>query len=293
MRHVDGCSSKKAATLECSICKKTIPLNLIEEHEVHCEKAQSDMMMLKEKIECSFCKQKIPIIHIEEHEKGCEKFQEDQNKLKRELSAEGIEYPKEWVLNNNFDKQNCQLIQVQGEEYWMVRELFNLTCNKKITNIWRLQNIPLWENYYREKLRIKQEKGYIEEKLLFYANKTIKLEHIQKNGFDISFANDNQTHGRGIYFRRRADKVIHDAYKIEKKDKFSFIFLSTVLIGISYVSNGDASLRKPPFYDQSKFIYHDSVTNTENFSDLKDADQLFVIYNNEKAYPSYMIEISN
>jgi hypothetical protein len=289
--HIDNCDTSKTVNVDCSICKKPVPMNLLEEHEVMCEKAQSDIMLIKEKLECSFCKQNIPLIDIEQHEKDCQKFIDSQNKIKQELSKETIEYPKEWDISG-MNKTDYKLVQVTGEEYWMAKELFNLTSGVKISNVWRVQNLSLWESFYREKLRIKQEKGYIEEKLLFFANKNVKLEHIEKNGFDISFANDNQSYGRGIYFRRRADKVILDAFKRSSKDRFSYIFLSTVLVGIAFESNQNVSLRKPPFYDESKFIYYDSVTNMENFSDLKDADQIFVVYNNEKAYPSYLIEIS-
>jgi hypothetical protein len=288
-QHIDNCQKKD--TVDCTYCKKAIPLNVLEEHEGLCEKSQTDLTLLKEKLECTFCKQNIPMIHIEEHEKGCKKFHENQDKIKQELSNESIQYPKEWNIQGAVDKTSYTLVPLGGEEYWMVRELYDLTCNKKVSNIWRIQNCALWENYYREKLRIKQEKGFIEEKLLFFANKTVKIEHIQKNGFDISFANDNQSYGRGIYFNRRADKVLTHAYKYDKKQKFSYIFLSTVLVGVAYLSEASQSYRKPPFYDESKFIYHDSVTNIENFSDLKEADQIFVVYNNEKAYPSYMIEI--
>jgi hypothetical protein len=288
--HIDNCAIK--ISVDCCICKKLIPLDLLEEHETLCQKTQNDIMLIQEKLECSICKLNIPLIDIEQHEMSCQKFIGVHNKIKQELSKESIEYPSEWDVQN-MNKTDYKLVQVTGEEYWMVKELFDVTSDIKISAIWRVQNMSLWESFYREKLRIKQEKGYIEEKLLFFANKSVKLDHIQKNGFDISFSKDNQSYGRGIYFRRRADMVIPDAYKTSKNDMISYIFLATVLVGIAFESNSNSSLRKPPFYDESKFIYYDSVTNMENFSDLKDENQLFVVYNNEKAYPSYLIEINN
>ena len=67
-----------------------------------------------------------------------------------------------------------------------------------------------------------------------------------------------------------------------------YLFLATVLVGKSYYqSRPNFLMRKPPFLDEAKYIYYDSVTNSTDESYL---DRLYVIYNNEKAYPLYMIE---
>jgi len=265
---------------------------------------QTEMMLIKEKYQCDFCKEQVPIIQIESHEKSCKSFKEKQEKIDKMIKGVGIEYPFFWEKNHQrmvtvSDKAQLVPLDVGVSEWNKVEELFHMSFQGNgyeygIIDIWRIQNNNLWDKYYREKVKIKEEKNFSEENLLFYGNKTIKTEQIALNGFDISFSVDNAPYGRGIYFYRRADRVIQEAYKVNKKDANVFIFLALVNTGIPYVSPGqNYNLKKPPFYDQSKFIYYDSVTNMDNKSKIKDVDQTYVVYNNEKVYPLYMIEFNH
>jgi hypothetical protein len=281
--HTEICENQ--VNIECGICKKLIPLHLIEEHEKICLKTQEEMILISNKIDCNYCGEYIPLVNIEEHEKTCKEFNDNQLKLKEDMNKGNIEYPCDWDHSN---KELLVEVIANSFEYDDISDLFGLTAkNARITKIWRIQNKQLWENYYMEKLRINQEKCFIEESILFYGNKNISDDQIYKLGFDISFAIDNQDYGRGIYFNKRADKAI---LNITKKKGIMNIFLCNVLTGSTFISEVRTAYRKPPFYDEPNFIYHDSVTNVENFSNLKEVDQIFVIYNNEKAYPSYLIE---
>jgi hypothetical protein len=284
LNHTEICANE--VNVDCTICYKPFRLQLIEEHEKTCLKTQEDMMLIGNKIDCSYCGEYIPLVNIEEHEKVCKEFQDNQKRLQEDMNKGNIDYPEDW---DNSKQEFLVKVDENSSEYTDIITRMTLTAkNAQIINLWRIQNKQLYEKYFREKLKIKQEKGFIEENILFYGNKHIKDDHIYKVGFDISYANDNQEYGRGIYFEKRADKAIKNV-EVEKGNKKT-VFVCKVLTGIPYVSAIKQSYRKPPFYDESRFIYHDSITNIENFSNLKECDQIFVIYNNEKAYPSYLIE---
>jgi hypothetical protein len=288
--------------LKCSVCDQPFPLVQIEEHEKICQKLKDE----EEKVKKELAKSAIEYPETWE-------WKESNLKNTWKVGKEVFLIP---LLS-------------KSQEYSDIECLIDLTMKNfklNVVNIWRIQNKPLYEKIFREKQKVKQEKDFLEVKSLFYAHPDVKTDHIYKNGFDISFAADNKPFGRGLHFERRCDKVINDGYKEQKNSHTCFIFLAEVLIGIPYVVDqknnykrnyndfddedeenlnfnngynnnnnlGSAStFRKPPFYDEKKLIYFDSVTNVDNFSDLKDCDQTFAIYNNEKAYPLYMIEMNH
>ena len=77
--------------------------------------------------------------------------------------------------------------------------------------------------------------------------------------------------GRGIYFARQSVYSFQGyCYISEGK---GYMFLAKVITGKSHVSDGRRNvinksqigvMIKPPMWDESKFIYYDSVSNIEN-----------------------------
>lgn len=310
-QHKEKCSytSIKNVKIPCSICSVEFSVDLLNEHELNCEKTQSEILLINEKVNCSVCNEAFSMIQIEGHEKNCLKIKNNDEEMERKLQEGGIKLPRLWINVNNYDgaepihqlKDKIYLVPVdqRTEEFSEIDMLFQSTFigdfSHKIVNIFRIQNEPLYEKHYRELLRMQEEKRFpVVEKLLFYANNSITPDNICINGIDISFALDNAKYGRCLEFYRRADKVMNLAYKKNKKDPTCFIFLTNVLVGVPYTAGLiNQNWRKPPFYDESKYIYYDSVTNMDNLVDKKDEDQVYAVYNNEKAYPSYVLEINH
>lgn len=300
--HVEKCSSNNPVnqSISCRYCSNLIALHLIEEHEIICEKLQTDMLLMNEKVECSLCKEQVPYFELEVHETHCRKMKKNHDEIESQLLSYR-NYPTNWDNSHpQAEKITCDLdlipLNCDSDEFKEIESMFYITLRNsgnKIVSIKRIQNIILWEKYQLEKSLIEKEKNFVEEKLLFFAHQNIQAEQIYKNGFDISFAQDNSPWGRGIYFYLRADKTINQSQSLEKNQNSKVVFVANVLTGVAHITpKQNTQLRKPPFYDASKYIYYDSITNTENFTGSLDADQIFIVYNNEKAYPKYMIEFT-
>jgi hypothetical protein len=254
--------------------------------------------MLDEMAECNICNELFSLIQIESHESTCKKLKESAEILDKLISHSDILLPKYWETINPEAKQiNSKVFLMpvlkEKEEFLYVKEIFSSNIKKKlvnITSIWRIQNLNLWEKYYREKIKIKEEKGEIEEKLLFFFNEEVKNELIFIKGFDISFSNSKALYGRGIHFNVEPDSLIEMAESMKHINSKSII-IATVLTGKSfYKPLPDHNIRKPPFYDQKKYIFYDSITNMEKGKVLPNTNHMHIVYNNEKAYPLYLIE---
>jgi hypothetical protein len=306
-RHKDVCSFniQNSQKKECKFCKKLINSLLLDDHQINCEKLQNELYMVKETIECSFCKEKIALYYIESHEEKCLKLKESQDKLKNQIKSMQINFPKKWGKEiHSTDKidENLSIISLDrtGNQFkTVVRKLHSTVPNVNVTNVYRIQNKYLWEKYIRERERINQEKGTAKENWLFHGTRSNDPKSLYNVGFDISFSSDGGSYGRGVYFARQA------AYSFTSysyyKNGYGYLFLAKVITGEPFIAGnfnqkGKRSnllppnqFRKPPLYDEAKFIYYDSVTDIAN-KENKNVSQMFIIYENNKAYPYYLIE---
>lgn len=302
--HLEKCHSQLEVPCEAVACKNCyicVNLEEIEEHERNCAQIEFESKLTEIFTECDFCKEKISFAQIEDHEANCKFLQDSREKLNKFLHLTNVEFPKNWDESNLDGRkisENIILIELKKDsiEYANVSETFkntNSIYDTQVNAICRVQNSDLWNKHFWEKIKIQQEKGSADELNLFFYDEKIKSDYIFKNGFDISFASDDARYGRGIYFNRRADSVLNKIYSNNAYAKVKYIFLANVIVGKSTYQCKEIYLRKPPFFNKSKFIYYDSVTDVENSRNIHQdnlIDQTFVIYNNEKAYPMYFIE---
>ncbi len=273
--------------ITCTHCNLNFPIDMIEEHEIQCENKLTERMLIREKIDCSFCNESVPFTVIELHESTCLKLKENQEKLNKFSYSSIVEFPVEWGEIQN-DLEMCS-IGPNSSDWRFCEELFKKSVpNVNITDLKIIKNKNLWEKYAREKIRITKEKGSCDENFMFHGTRQNDPKIVYTNGFDISFSSDGGSYGRGIYFARRA-LYSASGYAFFNNDKY-YLFLAKVLTGKCIQIPGNPNLRKPPFYDQARFIYYDSVTNNNNPQNSYDIDQMIIVYNNEKAYPYYLIE---
>jgi hypothetical protein len=172
------------------------------------------------------------------------------------------------------------ILKTNSNEFIQLRDLFNKTLPNKVLNIWRIQNTELWKNYCLSKYHLKQ-KGNCTELMLFHGTRNTLPQLIysgKEEGFDMRFARDGY-HGTGIYFHKNS--FYSNDYCSISILNTKLMFCAQVLIGEHIVLPRDTKIKLPPFKNNSKQRY-DSVKS--------DVDEIYIVYNNIRAYPSYLIE---
>lgn len=197
------------------------------------------------------------------------------------------QFPSEWEQQT----QETELFQVTGgsPEWQDVKRKFTATMtNSSIHVITRIQNKWQWEKYSFQKSRLERKNnGHANEMQLFRGTRKNdpKLIYEGEDGFDMRYGKEGMW-GVANYFAVKAsysDDYAHTSSNGQKE-----IFLVNVLTGDSYPSSPDGTLRMPPIKtikgqgDNVKRKY-DTVKGHACHSDV------FMTYDNEKAYPAYLI----
>ena len=201
------------------------------------------------------------------------------------------QHPPEWQPQSH----TTQLFPLtQGTPEWSrVEQRFTQTMQNQIVQIDRIQNTWLWENYvmHKKRLGLKND-GIINEKDLFHGTRgnDPKLIYEGENGFDMRFSASGMW-GQANYFAVNAS--YSHGYAHPTSDGYREMFLVQVLTGDSYNCSSTPSLRMPPVKQaggggkvQLAQMRYDTVTGTTGGS------QVFMTYDNDKAYPAYLIKYS-
>ena len=131
----------------------------------------------------------------------------------------------------------------------------------------------------------------VNELELFHGTTSTDPKTIYENedGFDMRYSAQGMW-GQANYFAVDASYSHYFAH--ETPDGAREMFLVKVLTGDSYPSPPDNSLRKPPMKPPGASggvsfpqVQYDTVTG---FTD--DGSQVYMIYDNDKAYPAYLIK---
>lgn len=244
-------------------------------------KVQQNEQMLKQ-IESNFAKQnsendKNYMDKFNQQEKLVVKIQQENLALQENLYSKK---PAEWLEQ----QENLKLVELprNSAEYNSIAKMFNETHSQggKIIKITRIQNLELWKNFCYGKLQLKR-KGNDSERLLFHGTRGTDPAVIYggtEEGFDMRHANPSGYFGVAIYFHEKAE--YSNDYRFSDKG-FNYLLVAKVLVGDSVrLDNNDSSLRLPPFKDRSKSERFDSVNSQGKY----------MIYNNFRAYPAYLIQ---
>ena len=200
-----------------------------------------------------------------------------------------ISFPQEW-------QQQSKTTEVfplqQGSSEWTrVYTKFSSTMSGHQTvEISRIQNKWLWEKYASHKKRLdRKNSGVVNEMELFHGTRSNDPRNIYEGeeGFDMRFSAQGMW-GVANYFAANASYSNDDSYQSTKGRQ---MFLVKVLTGDSYQSPSNNALRKPPVKTagtsgkevQFAQTRYDTVTGHTNGS------QVFMTYDNDKAYPAYLI----
>ena len=207
-------------------------------------------------------------------------------------SEDDLQFPQDWEKQT----QTTELFQVtRGSPEWQqVEGKFSATmAGQPIYYIARIQNKWLWEKYAIQKKRLdRKNQGRVNEMELFHGtrNNDPKLIYEGEDGFDMRYGARGMW-GVANYFAVNAsysDNYTHQSQMGRKE-----MFFVKVLTGDSYNCPPDGSLRMPPAKPttggaqggdvQFTQMKYDTVTGHTHGS------QVFMTYDNDKAYPAYLI----
>jgi len=184
-----------------------------------------------------------------------------------------------------------RIIMTRGSrEFQTAFKLFHSTIPEskaKIRRVERIKNDFLLERYNRKheqmKKKLKASNCDKIEKLLFHGTTQDVIDAICKQNFDHRMRGKNGTvYGEGSYFAVKAS--YSNKYSSQSGEKTRFMFLASVLTG-DYTL-GTHGFRRPPLKDPNNRagdLYDSCVDNEEE-------PNIFVIFNDEQCYPSYLIE---
>ena len=206
-----------------------------------------------------------------------------------------IDVPHEW--EGDLKAFSLKVVPSDSAEFNKVLLLMQKTMpSVRITKLERIQNEWLWNRYSQHCDEIKEKNGgVLMEKELFHGTGVNDPQHIYKGeeGFDMRFC-VNGMWGRGSYFAANA----------KYSDRYAFtsrgggiagsrqMFLARVNIGETHECPPDRNLTMPPMKPsqastsssvQFSVVRYDSVTG------ITSGSQVYIVYDNRKAYPLYLI----
>lgn len=199
-----------------------------------------------------------------------------------------IAYPDYWSrMNSNRDLEIFKLCQTSKEFKDIYKEISKSVSSFEIEKIERIQNKQLWKRYKNQvkvSLLIKNVKE--NEHHLFHGTRQTNPNEIYDNvelndiGFDMRYCSSGMW-GRGIYFAVNA-KYSKDGYAYKNSNGTHSLFYARVALGECIQLPNNGNLIMPPEKSGSKGRY-DSIKGNSNDSDI------YIIYENARAYPEYLI----
>lgn len=187
-------------------------------------------------------------------------------------------------------------VKEESDEWQDVERKFNATMpTHTVTDIQRIQNELVWKRYSLHKKYMEDKnQGMVNEMDLFHGSSENKPEDIYKGecGFDMRYSRKGMW-GHANYFAVNASYSHSYAYPSNRSLYFLSsissvsptrqMFLAKVLVGDFVQRASDNSLIMPPLKSGPTKKQYDSIKGYTNGSDV------FMTYDNEKAYPAYLI----
>lgn len=177
-----------------------------------------------------------------------------------------------------------------SEEYRTVSQRFRETMPRRQASILMVEKITndhLLQKYKRKRQEMREQLKPRSEKLLFHGTTSDVVDAICTRNFDHRVCGKNGTkYGQGSYFAVDASysNNYSNNYSKTEGDETRYMFLAKVLTG-EFI-RGKKDFRRPPLKDPSNLAgdLYDSCVDDEN------QPKIFVIFDNEQCYPSYLIK---
>ncbi|XP_051998367.1 LOW QUALITY PROTEIN: protein mono-ADP-ribosyltransferase PARP14-like [Xyrauchen texanus] len=192
--------------------------------------------------------------------------------------------PQNWDAMAPTDLYKVCNLQPTSSEYNDVLGLFKTSCpTNNVVKIERIQNPGMWKNYHNNKSVMERKNGHQNnEKRLFHGTCEKTIMHINKNGFNRSYAGKNAAaYGNGTYFALNARYSASNTYSVPNAQGQKHMYLCRVLTGD--FTKGNAGMIVPPPKQTTSFDLYDTVV------DNPAAPTIFVVFRDDNAYPEYLI----
>ncbi|XP_062392889.1 protein mono-ADP-ribosyltransferase PARP14 isoform X2 [Sardina pilchardus] len=204
-------------------------------------------------------------------------------RVDRKVSGDSsLSLPTHWDdMKGNF----AQISLTAGSnEYQDVENEFRTTgLALAINKIERVQNAALWKNYMIRKAELDQKNNHTNnEKRLWHGTLADKIDHINKHGFNRSYAGSQvgTMYGKGSYFAVDP-KYSANSYAPADVSGHRRMYLARVLVG-DY-AQGARTMITPPAKGTGTADLYDSVT------DNMTQPTMFVVFHDVQAYPEYIV----
>lgn len=205
-------------------------------------------------------------------------------RLHKQQEAQELEMsklPQQWDVHKPNEPLKLVRLEPNGAEFKGVERGFLETASPSkptVQRIDRIQNPTLYRQYAAKKIHIsKQNKGKVNEKVLWHGTKEENTPSINLNGFNRSYCSVT-AFGEGVYFATNSLYSIKN-YSTPGDSGQRYIYRCRVLAG--YSIRGRPEMKVPPTRDGP--ILFDSLVN-----DQRDPS-IYVIFNDTQAYPEYLI----
>ncbi|KAL3863575.1 hypothetical protein ACJMK2_005326 [Sinanodonta woodiana] len=229
-----------------------------------------------------------------------DKLKENQEKLKKQQEMNDLRLPVTWTRMANDENLKCVSLNPNDQEYIDVSQKFLASAGSAgqqavmmrlamhygspgltVIKIERVQNKSLYQQYKAKKRQLEQQNnGRANEKELWHGTAITSIQNINHNGFNRSYSGSG-SHGDGTYFAVNASYSVNGYCHVDAKGH-RHIYLAHVMTGDSIVL-GSGIRVLPPKDPMKPHITYDSTT------DSLANPQMFVIFHDAQAYPSYHI----
>lgn len=182
---------------------------------------------------------------------------------------------------------------VRGTAEWnRIKQKFKVTMPiSQIVTITRIQNTWLWGKYcnYKKMLESQHGKNTIYEMELFHGTgeNDPKLIYEGEHGFNYNMKKKHMhSSGQATFFARDASYA--DTYSFKTPDGSKQIFLAKVLASNTYKCDSNLGASTAASNTQSSQLDFEAFIGGASPGSL----QVFMTYDNNKAYPAYLINYS-
>jgi poly [ADP-ribose] polymerase 10/14/15 len=190
-----------------------------------------------------------------------------------------------------------------SDEYDEVVAFFESSMGERrrfsVTNLERIQNLPLWQSYaVRKQIIYTRDAGSthhrinnldltdIERRWLFHGTAGAVVPKIETQGFNRAFAGKHAVlFGKGVYFARDASYSSDETYSAPDRNGIQRMFLCRVIVG-DWCRGVEGQLT-PDAKPHNPLELFDSTVNSVS------QPSIFVIYHDAQAYPEYLISFRN
>jgi hypothetical protein len=226
-------------------------------------------------------------------------------KLLKKFGGEGADIlapPDTWVTIANSTSYHEGRVGVDSNstEYNEVVTFFMTSMRDrrrfiKVTNLERIQNLPLWQSYAVRKQIIQTrdidtphhrinnlDLTDIERRWLFHGTCSAVVPKIVTQGFNRAFAGRHAVYyGKGVYFARDASYSSNETYSAPDSKGIQRMFLCRAIVG-DWCRGVEGQLTPDAKPHNTLELFDSTVDNVSKPS-------IFVIYHDAQSFPEYLI----